>query len=202
MIQEMLVWYNVLFYVALIIGVAFVLVGIMGVDFGGPDADFDMDAEVDGNVEHEGAFTKALSVLGLGRCPLSIVMFSALLIFGGTGFVFNQFLAPTFAVVSVVLAFVAMVFGTGFVAKTVSRFMPQTETYAIEPDHLIGLTGRVHVTVSETFGQVLVRDHQGSLHTLNARAYKGTVHPVGKRVFVVEHKDRVFYVDDNPQEIM
>lgn len=203
-IQEALAWYNVIFYVAIILGMAFVFVSTLGLGADG-DADLDGDGELDMEVETDGhgesdIFQKVLSLFGVGRCPLSIVIFSALLIFGGTGVILNFIFAPMLAWVSVVGATVSMLFLTRFVAVTVSAFMPNTETYAIEPEHLIGTTGKVVIAVSTTFGKVVVRDHHGSLHTLDARAYSGT-HPVGKRVLVVEHKDKVFYVDDNPQEI-
>jgi hypothetical protein len=100
-IQEVLAWYNVIFYVAIIMGMAFVLVSAMGLGADGDaDLDVDGDGELDMEVETDGhgesdVFQKVLSLFGVGRCPLSIVIFSALLIFGGTGVILNFIFAHT-----------------------------------------------------------------------------------------------------------
>lgn len=195
---EVFAWYNVIFYVSIVMGMSFVIVSILGLGADG-DADIDTETESDSFGENE-AFQKVLSLFGFGRCPLSIVVFSALLIFGGSGVILNLTFAPTFAWISVVGAALVTLLLTRIVAVTVSSFMPNTETYAIEPDHLIGNTGTVVIKVNESFGKVTVRDHHGSLHTLDARSYKGSF-PIGKRVLVVEFKDKTFYVDEAPQEI-
>lgn len=204
MIEQFFAWYNVIFYVSILLGVAFVFVSAMGVDAGADidvdaDGSLDLEQEIDGH--GEGALSKVLSLFGVGRCPLSIVMFSALLIFGGTGVILNSIFAPALAIISIIGATAAMLFLTRILAVTVSSLMPNTETYTTEPDHFIGLTAKVVLTVTEEFGQIHVRDHQGSLHKLNARAYEGVVHPASERVLVVEHKDNVFYVDHNPKQL-
>lgn len=201
-IQEIFAWYNVLFGLAILIGSVFVMASVWGMDVGG-EMDADVDADADASGPDDGLVSKALHMMGLGKCPLSIMMFTASLIFGGTGFLLNVFFAPHAAWISVCGAFGAMFVLTRFVANTVASFMPRTESYGVVPEHFIGMTGKVYLTVSEKFGQLHVYDHYGSLHTLDVRSYKGAIHPAGSQVFIVEynHANNTFFVDVVPQEI-
>jgi hypothetical protein len=209
-IHEIFAWYNVLFGLSILIGVVFILASIWGMDIGGDmdvDADIDADADVDADAKVSGpddSFVgKALALLGLGKCPLSIMMFTASLIFGGTGLLLNVFFAPGAAWISVLGAFGAMMIFTRFVSNTVALIIPRTESYGVVPEHFIGMTGKVYLTVSEKFGQIHIHDHHGSLHTLDVRAYPGAIYPVSTQVFVVEYnpETNTFFVEETPQEI-
>jgi hypothetical protein len=196
-IHEIFAWYNILFELSILIGVVFILTSILGMDFS-DDMDVDVDTDVD-----DGFVGKAITLLGLGKCPLSIILFTASLLFGGVGLLLNFFFAPGAAWISVLGAFVAMVVFTRFVANTVASVIPRTESYGIVPEHFIGMTGRVYLTVSEKFGQIHIHDHHGSLHTLDVRAYPDNIHTIGTQVFVVEYNSETntFFVEEIPREI-
>lgn len=211
-IYEIFAWYNVIFGLSILIGAVFILASIWGMDIGG-EMDVDVEARyiytsayADAKVisgPDDGIVGKALTLLGLGKCPLSIMMFTASLIFGGTGLLLNVFFAPGAAWISVLGAFGAMVVFTRFVANTVASIIPRTESYGVVPEHFIGMTGKVYLTVSEKFGQIHIHDHHGSLHTLDARAYSDTIYPAGTQIFVIEHNPttNTFFVEETPQEI-
>lgn len=210
MIQEILQWYNLIFYVSIFLGVVFISSSVMGIEAEtdiGIDADVDVEAAIDpDNLEieldgHDGLFAKILGVFGIGKCPLSIVLFTAFLLFGITGLVLNIFFAPWLAILSVVGAFCVTLIGTRFIALTVSAFMPQTETYNITPHHFVGKRGSVVISVTETFGQIHIRDGYGSLHKLNARSY-GDKYPISTGVLVTEFKNGIYYVDKPKEEIL
>lgn len=221
MIQEALQWYNLIFYVPILLGVVLIGTSVMGI---GADTDIGMDSDVDADInnpidtdnfeietEGYGIFTKILGILGIGRCPISIVMFTAFLLFGITGLIFNALIPtidvagipikPWIAPISVGCAFCVTLIGTRFIALSVSTLMPQTETYNITPPHFVGKRGKVVISVSETFGQIHVVDGYGSLHKLNARSY-GSKFPVSSGVFITEYKDGVYYVDKPKEELL
>jgi len=199
--ETLFAWYNVIFIVPLLIACVLVVGAGFGVagDFDADvDVDVDADADIDADIE-ESLFIKALSIFGVGKCPLSIVVLSALLIFGGAGIILNQIFAPLLAPISVGGAVVAMLVLTRLVAMIVSKLMPRTETYAINSAHIEGLTGKLILKTTTNFGEAHVRDHHGGLHKIKCRTYQGEL-AKGTPVLVVEKKDDgFFYVEKDPQ---
>src|SRR5690606_28027527 len=133
-------WYNLIFYIPILLGVVLIGTSVMGI---GADTDIGMDPGVDIDADvgtehavdtdnfeietegHDGLFTKILGVFGIGRCPISIVMFTAFLLFGITGLIMNTFLPSWMAIISVGGAFCVTLIGTRFIALSVSALMPQ-----------------------------------------------------------------------------
>jgi hypothetical protein len=194
--QQLFAWYNLVFIIPIVIGVILIFSAGMGVD-GDIDADADADVDADGDVEEAPVILKALTIIGIGRCPLSIVILSALLIFGGTGLILNQIFAPLLAFVSVIGAFFSMLFFTRLLATIISKLMPTTETYVVGGDHLVGLAGKIVLKTTTEFGQAHVFDHHGGLHKVQCRTYQGEL-PVDSDILIVDRKGDIFYVDKDP----
>lgn len=191
-VQDAFAWYSVIFYAPILIGMVLIFATIAG--FGG---DADIDADADHDIESDSWSLKALSLFGVGRCPISVILFTGLLIFGGTGIILNYIFAPAFAIVSVIGAFLITLFSVRFVAIAVSKIMPSTETYAVESEDLVGLSGVVVITVTSDFGQIHVKDNNGGLHRLNAKTYDSkTTFAPDTKVLVAEYKDGFYYIVD------
>ena len=195
---ELLAWYNVIFYIPILVSMVLVFGAGFGVGDVEMDADADIDADAEVDVGHESAFLKALTIVGIGRCPLSIVILTALLIFGCSGIILNQFFAPLLAIVSVVGAFFSMLFFTRLIATLISKIMPGTETYVIHHDHLVGVAGKLVMNTTTEFGMAHVHDHYGGLHKIQCKTYKGEL-PSGTDILVVDRQDDIFFVDTDPQ---
>lgn len=216
MLQNILQWHNLIFYVSILLGLVFVFFSVSGVGLE-TDADIDHDFNLDQDLDHdihaihgglkveldgnEGFFLKVLSLFGVGKCPLSIVLFTAFLLFGIAGLTLNTFIPPMFRVLSVICALFVAITGTRLLASTISKFMPQTETYNIVPQHFIGRRGRVVIAVSDVFGQIHVTDQYGSLHKLNVRSY-GKHFAIEEGVLITEYKDGIYYVDKPKEELL
>lgn len=206
---------NIIFIIALVVGIVLVLGNALGVM--GHDADHDVDHDVDHDTDHEQAggehdhdahhehqerlFLKALSVLGIGRVPFSIVWMTAALVFGGAGIVFNTVLAPVLRVpwiygwLSFAGALVAMVTVTGNFARVVHRLMPTTETYVGKRSDLVGCRGTLVLATDENRGLANVHDPRGNVHQITCRTTNGATIPSGAKVTVIDYrKEHNLYV--------
>jgi membrane-bound ClpP family serine protease len=204
-VEELFAWYNLIFYIPILISIILVFSAAgfgadADIDADTPDVEFDADAEaeVDGDVDEVPIILRALSIIGIGRCPLSVVLLTAFLIFGGTGLILNQIFAPFLAFVSVIGAFFSMLFFTRIIAIGISKLMPGTETYVVTNDHLVGLAGELIMKTSTQFGMAHVYDHHGGLHKIQCKTYKGEL-PSGTHVLIVDRKEDVFLVEKDPQ---
>jgi len=198
--NEFFAWHNLIFYISLLIGILLIFVSTMGVG----DADADVDHDIGVNTDTD-LFIRVLSVLGVGKCPLSIIMFSFFLIFGGAGIMLNVIIPPAIALVSVAGAGFAALTLIKIVATTVAKLMPNTESYNVDKESLKGSYAEVTMKVSSDFGICHVKDKYGSLHKINARSYQKDgeeekTFPVGMEVLIIDRKDDVYYVED-PQEM-
>ncbi len=198
---------NLIFIIALFVGIVLVLGNAFGVM--GHDAEHDVDHDVDHDVEHEHAggehdheghhehqermFLRALSLLGIGKVPFSVVWMTAALVFGGAGIVLNTVLAPVllapwiYGWLSFAGAIVTMVAVTGNFARIVHRLMPTTETYIGKRSDLVGCTGTLVLTADDTRGLANVHDPRGNLLQVTCRAMNGSTIPSGAKVTVVDY---------------
>jgi len=189
---ELLAWYNVIFLVPLVIGVCFITVAGLGTGDADAEMDADLDADADGDFESS-LVGRALSVLGIGRCPISIVIMSALILFGGSGLMLNRLLLPFFSLIG---AFVITLLLTRLVATTIGRIMPSTETYTVGPEHLMGLSGTVVIRATNEFGQIQVVDHLDTLHKLNCKTFDDAPTILsGEQALIVDYKDGFYLVE-------
>lgn len=134
-------------------------------------------------------FRGALSLIGVGRIPLSLVLMSFLFLWGFFGWVANQvfgnviaspalFIWPSLAV-----ALVGAGAFTRFLAVRLGRLMPSTESYGVTARGLVGRIADVRYALTETSGSVQVYDEFGTMHETAARVMPGeSPIPAGARV--------------------
>jgi len=175
---ELLQWWNLIFVLPFAGALFYVLMLCVGVFPGDHGADLDADADVGigHGLDHvhdlePGLLGRALSFLGIGRVPLSIIVISFCFLWGFLGFASNTLLKsilPSFFFVWASMA-VALVFSialTRGLANLLAKVMPATETYAVSLEQLTGKWGESVTKIDETFGQAQVADDSGTLHTV------------------------------------
>ncbi|GEM_PF-1514410 len=147
---------------------------------------------------------RALSVLGFGKVPVSVLMTTMMVIFGATGLIANSIFAgmlpwswaPTVYVwPSLALAVLASLGLTGSVAKGLSRLMPTKETYAVTEEELVGQVGvSIYGLPGDARGPVNVKDTGGTLHQVMGRSMNGAVRK-GTEVLLVRYHRKEDYYD-------
>jgi membrane protein implicated in regulation of membrane protease activity len=168
------------------------------------DSDADHDADGDEDAGHGSTSLAALTWLGLGKVPVSLLLMVLFLTWGVVGFVANaamQSRGASAAIISVPLAAVASLLMTRLVATTVARVMPLNETTARRRHALLGLTGEAIFAIDQRFGMVSVRDDMGDLYQVACRAQTGgEAIPKGTQVTLVAYnaKQGIFYVTRHP----
>ncbi|MCA9877600.1 MAG: DUF1449 family protein [Thermomicrobiales bacterium] len=180
--MEILEWWNLIFLLPALAAVLFVLllaVGAMPVDDIGIDVDVDAD---DGG--HD-----LLSVLGLGRVPLSIVLITFCLLWGSIGWFAVHAFSARWPEPGVFIwpSLAAALLGAGGLTRLttglLARVMPRTESYGAGARELVGRLAETRYAVSTTAGSVQVHDQYGTLHEVPARILPGeTPIPAGARV--------------------
>lgn len=220
-------WYNLIFYIPIVFGALMAVGSLFGL--GGDhdaDTDHDLDHDMDHDVEsetdadgdhdrhtdwiadhaaHEQPFyAKALSLLGVGRVPLTVVLTMAPFIFGGIGVSLNAFLAPVLPTliypwISFAGAFFGGLFLTGKASKLLAHILPKTESYNISRSGMVGSMGEALFDVNETSGFALVRDPSGDVHQIPCLVQQGVI-PKGGGLIVIEYLEekKVFLVESPP----
>jgi len=222
-VEYLFAWQNLIFFIPLVIGVLLVFGAALG--FGmteiGGDMDHDLDHDIDCNVDHdvdldvdanhdlehdvthghgETFLSTAMSVLGIGRVPLTILIMLALLIFGGLGVMSNMVLEPLislpiiYGLVSLGIAFFGMLFLTGQAARLLARIMPTNESYNVTARDFIGVSGRAVTSVSAASqGTAQIRDHEGNVHNVQCVTDDG--------IEIAAHDDIVVMDYDNSRRM-
>jgi membrane protein implicated in regulation of membrane protease activity len=210
-------WYNLLFYIPLAMGLLMVLGVVLGIaemphglDVDGdgdhdlsPDHDADHGAEHGATHEHNGGSRAFFSLIGFGKAPVLILVMAMTLIFGGTGTIVNLFIAPllritgVFVVISFAAALLAMVFLTGFIARTVSHFMPTLETESCTKRDLVGCGGSILLDADSASGLVQI-SKKGDVYQASCRSSE--VLAKGTSVLVTDYDDaqKVYIVCRHP----
>jgi len=214
--DHLLAWQNLVFYIPLAVG----LILVFGSAFGGHDtgADHDVDHDVDhdhdggtkGHVDtahdHETTFVmKALSLLGIGRVPLTLVLMIMSFLFGGFGMISNGVLSAIglpawlYGPISIAVSSVVTLTLTGKAAQLLNRFMPTTETYRVSRHDFAGCTGTLLQPANPTDGYAQVKDHEGNVHNVKCRTIRGEL-PKGGDILVIEYdeENQTCIVDANP----
>jgi len=185
---ELLQWWNLIFVLPFVGALFYILMLSTGAVSDGHDAELnvgvesdldighDVDVDHDAGLEHfhdlePGMLARALSFLGIGKVPLSIIIISFCFLWGFTGFASNTLLKPVlpsilFVWASLSIAFVVSLSLTRILANVMAKIMPATETYAVSLEQLVGKWGESITTIDETFGQAHVHDDAGVLHTV------------------------------------
>ena len=187
-----------------------------------PEAEGDLhaDAEADGHGHASGEsmpshdapfYIQALSWLGLGRVPLSILLMVLFISWGAIGFCVNFMVAPLLPdawmslLISLPIAAVGSTNLTRGVMLVMSRWMPTTETYSHRRAELVGTTGEALFAIDRKFGLVTVRDRHGDLFQVGCRVY-GDSAPIekGTKVLLVDYdpEKELFYVKEYDLELI
>lgn len=200
MLQEWLSWHHLIFLLPLTVAVLMLgLAGLsdlhLGHGGGGVDtsAGTESDADphllpVDAGHAHDAAHTDSpsdnfhavLELFGVGHVPLSLLLQTVAILWGGVGLLMVQLSPPA---VALPVAAVATLLGARALAVALGRLMG-TSLEPIGREQLVGRTGEVVLEVNPRFGVVHVRDERGTLYRLNARSDEEVLAP-GRQVVVV-----------------
>ncbi|MCY2952090.1 MAG: DUF1449 family protein [Planctomycetota bacterium] len=170
------------------------------------DGDGDTDADADADASETPLYLAALSWIGVGRLPLSLLVMAMLMGWGMIGFCTNYLLWPRFhergreaflPLISLPLATVGSVLWTVGLSRIMGRFFPLSETYAKRRHELLGLVGEALYTINHDFGMAFIRDDRGEVFQVPCRVGKndGEI-PKGAKVRLVAYngKRQIFYV--------
>lgn len=202
---SLLAWYNLVFYIALTVGILFALGSALGMGHhdhdadgdghGGHDAGGDAHGHEHGHAsphELQGEVSWFSDMLGVGRVPFTIILMLLFVLFGGVGVMSNVVLTKLlgnpalFFPISAALALVAAVFLTGRTARLINRVMPTSESYNVTKLDLVGKVGRVVATAEGDYAVASVKDHEGNVQQISCRT-GGDALPVGQEILVLEY---------------
>ncbi len=165
------------------------------------DVDHDLDHDVDHHhvtIEgHDSLMIRALSVIGFGKVPMSILLLCLAVLFGATGLVANGLFehvvpwgwGPTVYVwPSLGLAVLVSLSLTGTIARGMGRIMPTTETYAVHPGELVGCVGTaVYPLTAGRPGVANVHDASGTVQQITVMSPNVDM-PKGTEIIVVRYR--------------
>ena len=221
MLEELLAWYNLVFYIPLALGVLLVLGMALGAAAepshdlghdaggGGGDAhdaghDAGHDAEHDAHGHGSGGGSHGLlSLLGFGRVPVMILATTMCLVFGGVGVILNTGLTALINAPNLMVwgslggALVATLVLTGFLSRLVARLMPSAETDSMSKEDLVGCAGTLVLSADERGGLVQVI-RGGDVYQVPCRSSSPL--PKGAGVLVTDYdaEQRVYGVCPDP----
>lgn len=231
--MELLEWYNLVFILPFGAALMYLLLLASGtsMDHGiGAEVDADADLDFGGDIDHgfdhgiehsldqghdhgdgSGMFTKALSILGVGKIPLSLVVICFCFLWGFTGWASNLLLEDIIPSIlhpwglffpSLIFAGVSSVTGTRYLAKGLSKVMPSIETYGTSDEDLVGKVAEARYPITSQGGSALVRDTRGNLHEVMCKTGDGEeVIQSGQKVVLMRCDQGVFYVRLDPLEV-
>lgn len=217
--SDLLQWWNLVYVLAFFFALLYAALNALGL--GGSDAEIDADADLDADLdadadmegdvdfvqdldaEGEGApeggarigfLNEALSFLGIGKVPLSILMMTFLLAFSVTGWGINLALKDVLGtpLLFFPISFAAALFvGLGaasLLASTLGRYLKPLESSAVSSASLAGRIATATITITDCFGQALVKDSYGSLHKVVCRTDKGETIPPGRKLLLIRFR--------------
>ncbi len=184
------------------------------------DADVDADADVqadahvetdahagshgdNGPIAHGSVLASMLSLLGVGRAPLSIVLMVLMLTWGMIGFSANTVLWEKYQnesillAVSIPLALVGSVLCARLVSAAMVRWFPTHETYIQRRHELLGAVGEAILPIDANFGMAAVRDEYHDLFHIACRVHANQpALEKGTKVKLVAYngKQKLYYV--------
>ena len=176
------------------------------------DADADADHDADGEAGHGAGGSSTSSIfaamtwLGIGRVPVSIVLLVLMLSWGVIGFCSNQVLRQRIAeparigFISIAVALVGSALVTRVTTRLVATVLPDGESYAVRRHELLGSVGKAVSAINASFGLVAVHDEHGHLFQVPART-RGEGIDIAKgasvRLVAYTAKNRTFHVIQN-----
>ncbi|MAW90066.1 MAG: hypothetical protein CL574_03065 [Altererythrobacter sp.] len=191
--------HNMPFAAALVIMLILAIVQLIGIaDFG--DADFDLDADGDG-LPDAGMFDGLLTLLGIGRVPLTIWLALFLFLFAGIGLSVQELAtsltgSPLDSWLAAVIAGVAALPVTGVFARPLGRILPKDHTTAVSTESLIGRRATITDGVARTGSpaRARVKDVHGQTHYVMVEPHEASseIH-AGDEVLLVRREGGQFY---------
>jgi membrane protein implicated in regulation of membrane protease activity len=175
--STLLEWQNLIFILPMAFALLLLGVSMLGGD--GHDGDHDSpghEHEVDGygTGGHEGGdasiFSRMLDMLGVGRVPVSILVFTWCMLFGFAGLVLQNYLLAgllpalyVHVLVSVLIAFFVSGILTSLLARVIGALMPRLESYGERKQDFINREAEVRYTITSRSGTVTLTDKYGNL---------------------------------------
>lgn len=152
-----------------------------------------------------GLLLRLMSIFGIGKVPLTMVLMIASFAFGASGLVASILLSPILpevltAPVVLTAAFACCFFGTGSLAELINRYMPTMETYTYSLAQCVGTAAKVSLSVSESGGRISFVDPGGTRRMARARTESGTL-DTGVPVVILSVKDGVAEVESYRPEL-
>jgi Protein of unknown function (DUF1449) len=165
------------------------------------DADHDTDAhDADASAQPSLAL-QALSWVGIGKVPASIVLMVLALSWGFIGFVTNQAMnrdgSARVIFFSLPLAAIGSLLVSSGLSRIFARILPKSETYARRRHELLGSVGEALFDIDRRFGMASIRDDRGNLFQIGCRS-EGANEAIRKGSHVkltgYNAKEQLFYV--------
>jgi hypothetical protein len=218
--MEFLQWWNLIFILPFLGGIFYLFLMIaFGSSVLEQEVEVDLEGEVDiGEIITEPSFEvdtepgevfEALSFLGIGKIPISIIILTFCFLWGFLGWISNQIfrqILPSpglFIWPSLGVAFLVSLIGTHWLATGLAKIMPRTETYAVSNQELVGKRAQALFNITEQFGRARLRDNSGNLIGVPCQVGPGEREiPSGSRVVLLRYdaKRKVFVVRPDPLE--
>ena len=191
--------HNMPFAAALVIMAVLAIVQLIGVaDFG--DADVDLDADGDG-LPDAGMLDGLLTLLGIGRVPLTIWLALFLFLFAAIGISVQELAenmtgSPLYSWLAALIAGGAALPVTGILARPLGRVMPKDHTTAVNTGSLVGRRAKITDGVARAGSpaRARVKDVHGQAHYVMVEPHEETseLH-AGDEVLLVRREGNTFY---------
>ena len=191
--------HNMPFAAALVIMLVLALVQLIGVaDLGDADVDLDVDGE---GLPDASMLDGLLTLLGIGRVPLTIWLAMFLLMFAGIGLSIQELAAnltggPLYSWLAALIAGVAALPVTGIFARPLGRIMPRDHTTAVSTDSLVGRRARITDGIARhaSPARARVKDVHGQSHYVMVEPHEASseLH-AGDEVLLVRREGNQFY---------
>jgi amino acid transporter len=211
--MKWLAWWNLLFLLPGSAGLVLAFLSAIGVGSdheaeSDHDHDHDHDNDHDhGQGEHHGEagfVSGALSLLGVGRVPLMILLTMLFLFFGFIGVSVNLLLArhlPPISLVPVALltGLLGSYFLTASFGRAIARIVPKEESYATSFEKLVGQTGHVVLVLGASEAYTQVTDRFGNFQEIRCKELDGKPLHQGQAVLItsVDVNEHICFVVEN-----
>ena len=194
--------HNLPFAIAMGLMVLLALVQVLGLGDWGVDADLDPEIGADADASLQpGMVEGLLTLLGVGRVPLTIWLALFLLMFAGIGLSVQELAtsltgAPLYSWLAAVIAAAAAVPVTGVLARPLGAILPKDHTTAVSTASLIGRRATITDGVARTGSpaRARVRDIHGQAHYVMVEPHEESseLHS-GDEVLLVRREKEQFY---------
>ena len=196
--------HNLPFAIAMGLMVLLALVQVLGLGDWGVGADLDVDPDIGADADaslQPGMVEGLLTLLGVGRVPLTIWLALFLLMFAGIGLSVQELAtsltgAPLYSWLAAVIAGAAAVPVTGVLARPLGAILPKDHTTAVSTASLIGRRATITDGVARAGSpaRARVRDIHGQAHYVMVEPHEQTsaLH-AGDEVLLVRREKDQFY---------